>query len=188
MTDYSYPVHIHNLFISSGHNYFGRPKDGPGQHTTRDVDEVYAEADHGLVGDRYFGVAAHFDAQVTFLALEVFTALCAHFARPDWLPILLRRNIVIEGAPLNQLIGQEFEIISASGASVRFQGARECSPCAWMNAMLAPGAQKFLRGRGGLRARILTDGGVEKGAAQLLASVPLDAAAVLAPRVGPNLP
>ena len=36
MSDYSYPVVIHHIFISPGHNYFGRPKDGPGGHATLD--------------------------------------------------------------------------------------------------------------------------------------------------------
>jgi hypothetical protein len=41
---------------------------------------------------------------------------------------------------------------------VRFFGTEECRPCYWMDGVFAPGAQEFLRGRGGLRARILTDG------------------------------
>ena len=72
---YTYPVTIHHIFISPGHNYFGRPKEGPGSHATVDVAEVEAVAAQGLIGDRYFGVAAHYDAQVTFVAWEVFQAL-----------------------------------------------------------------------------------------------------------------
>ena len=50
-------------------------------------------------------------------------------------------------------IGKEFEI-----QGVRFEGVCECSPCSWMNTALGPGAEEWLKGRGGLRARILTDG------------------------------
>ena len=41
---------------------------------------------------------------------------------------------------------------------VRFHGTQECKPCYWMDRAIAPGAEKFLKGRGGLRARILSDG------------------------------
>jgi MOSC domain-containing protein YiiM len=54
---------------------------------------------------------------------------------------------------LNSLVGVEFEI-----QGVRFAGAAECSPCHWMDQVIAPGAEAALHGRGGLRARILTDG------------------------------
>ena len=46
-----------------------------------------------------------------------------------------------------------------------------------MNTAFAPGAEKFLAGRGGLRARILTDGRLSVGDAQLK---------ILKPRAKPN--
>jgi hypothetical protein len=36
-----------------------------------------------------------------------------------------------------------------------------------MDSAFAPGAEKFLAGRGGLRARILTDGRIDLGEAEL---------------------
>ena len=182
-----YPVTIHHIFISPGHNYFGRPKDGPGEHATLDVAEVEAVAGQGLAGDRYFGVAAHYDAQVTFAAWEVFQALKAEYGCDDWSPILMRRNIVIEGVPLNQLIGQPF-ILDFGDHQVEFLGAKHCAPCAWMDAMLAPGAQKFLRGRGGLRARIVTSGSIRRGAASLHTTSMLAVDGVLDRIRGPQLP
>src|SRR5262249_43663907 len=47
----------------------------------------------------------------------------------------------------------EFEL-----QGVRLFGTEECRPCYWMDRAFAPGAQEFLRGRGGLRAKILTSG------------------------------
>ena len=55
--------------------------------------------------------------------------------------------------PLTAVIGREFEI-----QGLRFAGVEECRPCDWMDSALKPGAELWLRGRGGLRARILTDG------------------------------
>jgi MOSC domain-containing protein YiiM len=184
---HTYPVTLHHICVSPGHNYFGRPKDGPGTHVTRDVDEVEAVAGMGLLGDRYFGVDAHYNAQVTLVAWEVFAALQAEFGRPEWSPIRMRRNIVIEGVPLNQLIGREFTLDFGSH-QVDFAGAQHCAPCAWMDAALAPGALKFLHGRGGLRARILTDGALRKGKAALQTATPLDLTQLLAPVARPKLP
>jgi MOSC domain-containing protein YiiM len=182
-----YPITIHHIFISPGHNYFGRPKNGPGEHVTLDVEQAEAIAGQGLVGDRYFGVPAHYDAQITFVACEVFQALQAQFGRPDWSPILMRRNLVIEGVPLNQLIGQPFTLDFGDHA-VELLGAKHCAPCAWMDAVLAPGAQKFLAGRGGLRARIVTSGIVRRETAVLRSSTALDLSDVQGSLSYPKLP
>lgn len=183
----SYPVTLHHLFLSPGHNYFGRPKDGPGEHVTLDLPAVEAVAGQGLAGDRYFGVPAHYDAQITFVGWEVFCALQAEFGRAEWSPVLMRRNVVIEGVPLNALIGQSFTLDSGDH-QVELIGAKHCAPCAWMDAMLQPGAQKFLRGRGGLRARIVTSGTIVRGPALLRCDAALDLSAVLAPLSYPKLP
>ena len=71
----------------------------------------------------------------------------------DSSPALARRNVITRGVDLNELIGQQFEV-----QGVRFYGTEESRPCDWMNRAIAPGAKEFLKGRGGLRARILTDG------------------------------
>lgn len=187
MSLFTYPVTIRHIYISAGHNYFGRPKDGPGAHPTLDVESVQARAGLGLVGDRYFAVKAHYDAQVTFVAWEVFTALQADLGLAGLSPLLMRRNIVTEGIPLNQLIGREFTLEWGDG-SVRFLGAKPCSPCAWMDAAIAAGAWKLLKGRGGLRARILDDGLIQHGSALLRTDGALDPTAILDPLVYPRLP
>jgi MOSC domain-containing protein YiiM len=61
--------------------------------------------------------------------------------------------VITQGVDLNEWIGEEFEV-----KGVRFLGMEECRPCYWMDGAFAPGAQEFLKGRGGLRAKILTDG------------------------------
>ena len=68
-------------------------------------------------------------------------------------PSVYRRNVITRGVDLNTLIGVEFEI-----QGVRFLGNSECSPCYWMDQAFGPGAEAALKGRGGLRAKILTDG------------------------------
>ena len=61
--------------------------------------------------------------------------------------------MITEGADLNALIGQRFIV-----QGVEFEGVCECSPCYWMDRAIAPGAEEALKGRGGLRARILSNG------------------------------
>lgn len=68
-------------------------------------------------------------------------------------PGVLRRNVVVSGVELNDLIGQRFVL-----QGVEFEGAEEAKPCEWMDEVFAPGAQAWLRGRGGLRARIRSSG------------------------------
>jgi hypothetical protein len=64
-----------------------------------------------------------------------------------------RRNLLVSGTELNDLVGAEFEI-----QGVRFAGVEQCKPCYWMDSALGLGAEAWLEGRGGLRARILTNG------------------------------
>jgi MOSC domain-containing protein YiiM len=54
---------------------------------------------------------------------------------------------------LNSLIGREFEV-----QGVRFFGEEESKPCYWMDQAFCPETENELKGRGGLRARILTNG------------------------------
>ena len=88
-----------------------------------------------------------------FLHWKSFDELCAAVKLSDCSPASLRRNIITREAELNALIGREFEI-----QGVRFDGVPECRPCYWMDRAIAPGTEKFLKGRGDLSARILTDG------------------------------
>ncbi len=174
-----YPVEVLHLLVSPGHNYFGRPRDGHGQHPTYDRDEVRLVAGRGIVGDRFFGRAAHMDAAVTILAVEALEAIAADLALahvPD--PLLTRRNVVLRGADVNGLRGHEFTIESpdGDGRATLFAG-RPANPCAWMDRMIAPGVHAAMRGRGGLRCRVVHDGVLRRGPAVLVSPVPLDPAA-----------
>lgn len=182
-----YPVTIEHIYVSAGHNYFGKPKDGPAGHATHDLAHVVAHAGLGLQGDRYFAVPAHYNAQVTFVSAEVLDEVQKMLGLPLLDPVRTRRNLVLRGVPLLSLIGVDFTLESG-GESVQFSGASHCAPCAWMDAMIAEGARTALRGRGGLRARILSDGTIHRGAAMLYTEAVLDVDNVLAPQKLPALP
>ena len=171
-----YDVEVLHLLVSPGHNYAGRPKDGPGPHPTYDRDEVELVTGLGIVGDRFHGRAAHVDAAVTLFAVEALEAVAADLrlgAVPD--PLLPRRNVVLRGADVNGLRGVEFSIESPDGAaSVTLRGGRPAAPCAWMDTVIAPGVVAAMRGRGGLRCRVVAGGRLRRGRAVLVSPVPLD--------------
>ena len=146
-------VTVMRLYISPGHNYFGHYEQAAGEHPIVEVKEVACRAGRGLVGDRFFDFKSDYKGQVTFFAAEVFDEVCRKLELSDRSPGLTRRNVITRGVDLNLLMGRKFEV-----QGVVFEGVSECSPCHWMNRALAPGAEAALRGRGGLRAKILTDG------------------------------
>ena len=146
-------VKISHLFISPGHNFLGHNGRPAGVHPTLEVPEVECVAGQGIRGDRFFGFKEDYKGQVTFLADEVFADVCGKLEVQGKSPGVARRNIVTHGLDLNSLIGKQFEI-----QGVRFEGTAECSPCHWMNDAIAPGAEKLLHARGGLRAKVLSDG------------------------------
>jgi MOSC domain-containing protein YiiM len=146
-------VEICRLYISPGHNFFGHHGREPDDHPIVEVPTIDCVAGHGIRGDRFFDYKESYKGQITFFALEVFNELCRAMELRDCSPGLVRRNAITAGVDLNQLIGQEFEV-----QGVRFRGTEECRPCYWMDRAIAPGAEQFLKGRGGLRALILSDG------------------------------
>ncbi len=142
-----------HLYISPGHNFFGRHGQPAGQHPTCEVPEVHCVAGHGLKGDRFFDFNDDYKGQITFFACEVYEALCAQFQIRDKPPAVFRRNVITRGVDLNALVGREFAV-----QGVRFLGVEECAPCYWMDQAFCPGAEAAMKNRGGLRARILSDG------------------------------
>lgn len=150
-------VNVLHLYISPGHNYFGHHGQPAGAHETIAVDSVECVAGRGLIGDRFLDYKDDYKGQITFFAHEVFTDLCAALGQFDRAPSVLRRNVITHGVDLNGLMGREFEV-----QGIRFLGTAECKPCYWMDQAFGPGADDFLKGRGGLRARILTSGVLQR--------------------------
>ena len=147
------PVKIRHLYLSPGHNFWGRDGQSPEENPIHERAEVECVAGHGIRGDRFFDFKENYKGQITFFSKEVYDALCAELAVTGKPASAFCRNVITEGVDLNTLVGQDFEV-----QGVRFRGTSECSPCNWMNVAFAPGAEEFLQQRGGLRAMILTDG------------------------------
>lgn len=147
-------IGVEHLFISPGHNYFGHHDRPPGPHPVLERDAIECVAGRGIRGDRFFDFKADYKGQITFFAWEIFAQLRRELGLPDAHPSAMRRNVITSGIALNELIGREFEV-----QGVRFLGVEECRPCYWMNhAFRHEQAESWLKGNGGLRARILSDG------------------------------
>ena len=129
-----------------------------------EVPSIECVAGRGIRGDRYFDFKDDYKGQITFFSLEVFDELCDAVHMQGIPPSAVRRNIFTRDVDLNALIGQDFEV-----QGVRFRGTEESRPCDWMNRAIGPGAREFLKGRGGLRAKILT-GGVLRSTARIPAA------------------
>ncbi len=146
-------VRVRQLYISPGHNYFGHHERPPGNHPIVAVTEIRCITGRGIEGDRFFDFKSDYKGQATFFAWETYEWMCAQFGVRDKSPGVFRRNVVTEGLDLPALIGVEFEV-----QGVRFLGTQESAPCYWMNTAFADGAEEALKGHGGLRVKILTDG------------------------------
>ena len=153
----SLAMRVEHLFISPGHNFFGHHGQSASRHPIVEVEQIECVAGRGIRGDRFFDFKTDYKGQITFFSMEVLEGLRTELKLPEALPQATRRNAFIRGADLNSLIGKEFEV-----QTVRFQGIEESRPCHWMNAALGPGAEEWLRGRAGLRCKILTDGIVRR--------------------------
>jgi MOSC domain-containing protein YiiM len=160
-------MQIRQLFISEGHNYFGHHGRAPDDHPLVVVSQIECVAGHGIRGDRFYDYRDNYKGQITFFSFEVFERLAQHFGLTEKSAGALRRNVIVSGVELNDLIGEEFSI-----QGVRLRGTAHCKPCYWLDQAIAPGAEKFLEGNGGLRTQILSDGVIAVGDAQLMLAAP----------------
>lgn len=143
------------IWISEGNDFRGRHEQERLEHAIHSVTEVECVAGLGLKGDRYFGYKPDFKGQVTFFDAATVVAVRNRFALPHLAASVFRRNLIVRGIDLGNWVGKRFRF-----QGIEFEATEECKPCYWMDKVVGPGAEEFLKAnfRGGLRARILTDG------------------------------
>ena len=73
-------------------------------------------------------------------------------------PAEARRNLVVRGIALDELIGRRFRV-----GEVECLGQRRCEPCSHLERMTQPGVLRGLVHRGGLRADVLSSGEIRVG-------------------------
>ena len=121
---------------------------------------VEALAGRGIEGDRYClpvpdaGKASK--GNITLIetsALEHLASLGIELTGAD-----VRRNVVVSGIELNELVGQEFTV-----GGVRCLATELCDPCNYIEKRTKPGVLRGLVERGGIRARIVEGGQIRLG-------------------------
>tara|TARA_Y100001934_G_scaffold118233_1_gene144730 strand:+ start:325 stop:813 length:489 start_codon:yes stop_codon:yes gene_type:complete len=150
-------VKILAFHLSKGHDFRGNHGKSRKHNAILKPSEVECVTGKGIRGDRYFGFKENYKAQVTFFDQAVHLAVREKFSS-DHPPEIYRRNILLSGVDLNTLIGKCFQL-----GEVKFEGVQECTPCYWMNQAVSPGTEEFLKGQGGLRARVLSNGKLRLG-------------------------
>ena len=121
-------------------------------HALAPVDFVRAIAGSGLEGDRHFRP----DGQrpggaLTLIEAEALDDVALTGAQS-------RRQLVVRGVRLNDLVGKRFLV-----GSVECLGVELCEPCLHLQKLTRPGIIDDLVHRGGLNADILTSGTIAVG-------------------------
>lgn len=118
----------------------------------------------GIAGDRYeAGKGAgqkgsvKTEQHVTLIAEEAIAAACDESALPIT-HLLTRRNLLVRGVPLADLISKYFRV----GDVVLF-GFEDCAPCGYLEKMTFPFIKQALKNRGGLRAVVVSGGTIRVG-------------------------
>ncbi len=159
----NYKIQLDAFFISHRHNYFGHKDKTPSSHETFMPDTIDCVTQKGIVGDRFYDLKKNYDGQVTFVNSEVVDLIQEQHDKSKVKAELFRRNIMISGVNVIELIGKQFEI-----DGVVFEGVKHCAPCHWMDVSMGKGVMKLMKGRGGLRVRVLKGGRLKLGETQLL--------------------
>ena len=124
-----------------------------------------ALAGRGLEGDRYSVGAGKYsgfridDSQRAITLIEREAVAGAHSEYGVEIgEAETRRNLVVEGVPVNHLVGREFRV-----GGVRLRGFDLSEPCTYLEGLTRTGVRRSLVHRGGLRAEILDDGELRVG-------------------------
>ena len=118
----------------------------------------------GIAGDRYsLGKGAgqrgkvKEEQHVTLIAEEAIAAACAESGLPIT-HLLTRRNLLVRGVPLADLISKYFRV----GEVVLF-GFEDCAPCGYLEKMTFLFMKQALKNRGGIRAVVVKGGMIRVG-------------------------
>lgn len=119
-------------------------------------------AGQGIAGDRYATGRGHYSEfpdvrEVTLIEAETLEALVRDHGvtlRPEE----HRRNLTVEGVPLNHLVGRRFRV-----GEVVLEGGRLNTPCRYLDLVTGKAVCDLLTHRSGLNARIITGGTIQRG-------------------------
>jgi MOSC domain-containing protein YiiM len=118
----------------------------------RSVESVTAVAGNGLEGDRHYREhGQRSGGAITLIEAEVLEDV--GLSGPE-----SRRQVVVRGVRLNDLIGRTFKV-----GGVECRGVEICEPCLHLQSLTRPGIIDDLLHRGGLNADVLSSGTISVG-------------------------
>jgi len=121
------------------------------------VEGCDVEPGQGLIGDRFQGRVTS-RRQVTLIQAEHLEAVGSLLGRGPIDPGNVRRNLVVRGLNLLALKGRPFRI-----GSVVLEMTGLCHPCSRMEEALGAGGYNAMRGHGGITARVISGGRLQRG-------------------------
>ena len=117
------------------------------------VNQAYLEKGKGIVNDRYYGNFKEKKEQVTLISLEEINKFNRQINR-NIEPKDFRRNIIVSGVDLNQLINKQIKI-----NNITLKIHEICQPCKYLQDQLKINSLvKILINKSGVRAEIITSG------------------------------
>jgi MOSC domain-containing protein YiiM len=118
--------------------------------TAEAVDRVMVQTNYGLEGD--WRSHRNRGGQVTLIEAEALAQVEQRSGHPVP-PGASRRQIVVQGIRLNDLVGQRIRV-----GSVHMFVEDVCDPCTRMEATIGAGARLAMEKRGGIRCFVLNGG------------------------------
>lgn len=155
-----YSCVIEKIYTSEAHNYFTREKYDIGTALDVEHETILLSAGEGLPNDRFMNATY----PVTFFSKEVADEIF-EYHQCDANMALFRRNIIVSGINVQELIGETFRV-----GEVTFEGIKHCNPCPWMNAVFGANTYAKMKGRGGLRACVSKGGSLSLGRTNIVCS------------------
>lgn len=117
---------------------------------------IELEPAHGIIGDRYAGRSGK--RQVTLIQAEHIDVVRCLLGHATVAPDTLRRNVVVAGINLLALKQRRFRV-----GDVLLEGTGACHPCSRMEEALGAGGYNAMRGHGGITARVIDAGRINRG-------------------------
>lgn len=124
-----------------------------GSSPVLEVEAVECLPGRGLRGDRGALREVPQGSRVTFFSWDIFCDLRRELSLFNAPVAGLRRHVVTEGVNLREWVGRTFDV-----QGVTFEGLGLCEPAPWLDQAVGPGVADWLKGRGGLEARVVSAG------------------------------
>jgi len=122
------------------------------------VNQAYLEKGKGIVNDRYYGNFKEKKEQVTLINIEEINNFNKQ-VRQNIEPKDFRRNIIVSGIDLNELINKQIKI-----NEITLRIHEICQPCKYLQERLKISSLvKMLVNKSGVRAEIINSGNLSVG-------------------------